>query len=379
MVSPRPGLARATRQPWLSGLATVLTCACAFGLTPMLSASADTAAEVQARADAAAAKVHALQDDVDRARQQYQYALDGLAGRVTTAMGTEQQAEAAAAQAQLAEYHRAQALRAITQSGDSLDLVNIVLSSDSPSDIAAQWLMGQQVLDVLAVQSEGVQQYATSAQKRAKHASKLADHAVATVSQVEAAYDQLQDLMDQQQAILDQLDSRARHLAKAEQAAADLANERNQADSAASESASHVTVMGIPKNFLQLYQSAATTCHGMNWTVLAAVGQVESGHGANNGPSSSGAEGPMQFLPSTFAAYAVDGDGDGDKDIWSPADSIYTAAHYLCANGAGRGPRGLYSALWNYNHADWYVQMVAAVAVKIARQFHVPAPTVESS
>src|SRR5262249_31389026 len=155
---------------------------------------------------------------------------------------------------------------------------------------------------------------------------KVADHAIATANQVESAYNRLQDLMDQQQAILDQLDQRARHLEKAEQAAQALADERNQTDQTTSNSASHVTVMGIPRNFLKLYQSAATTCQGMNWTVLAAVGQVESGHGRNNGPSASGAEGPMQFLPSTFAAYAVDGDGDGDEDIWDPADSIYTAA-----------------------------------------------------
>ena len=86
----------------------------------------------------------------------------------------------------------------------------------------------------------------------------------------------------------------------------------------------------------------------------------------------------MQFLPSTFAAYAVDGDGDGDKDIWDPADSIYSAANYLCANGAGNGPRGLYNALWNYNHADWYVQMVASIAAQIARRFGEPVPIAEA-
>ena len=78
--------------------------------------------------------------------------------------------------------------------------------------------------------------------------------------------------------------------------------------------------------------------------------------------------GPMQFLPSTFAAYAVDGDGDGVADIWNAADSIFTAAKYLCANGAGGGPRALYNAIWHYNHADWYVQMVLSLAKKYAEQ-----------
>jgi membrane-bound lytic murein transglycosylase B len=74
----------------------------------------------------------------------------------------------------------------------------------------------------------------------------------------------------------------------------------------------------------------------------------------------------MQFLPSTFAAYAVDGDGDGATDIQDPADAIFTAAHYLCANGAGRGQASLYQAIWHYNHADWYVQLVLKLAGELA-------------
>jgi membrane-bound lytic murein transglycosylase B len=71
-------------------------------------------------------------------------------------------------------------------------------------------------------------------------------------------------------------------------------------------------------------------------------------------------------MPATFAHYAVDGDGDGKADIMSPADSIYTAARYLCANGAGHGDAGLYNAVWHYNHADWYVALVLSLAGKIS-------------
>jgi membrane-bound lytic murein transglycosylase B len=81
------------------------------------------------------------------------------------------------------------------------------------------------------------------------------------------------------------------------------------------------------------------------------------------------AMGPMQFLPSTFAHYAVDGDGDGLADLMNPYDAIFTAASYLCANGAGRGGDALYSAIWHYNHADWYVQMVLALAKQYAESF----------
>ena len=60
----------------------------------------------------------------------------------------------------------------------------------------------------------------------------------------------------------------------------------------------------------------------------------------------------------------------GVTDIWSPADAIYTAAHYLCANGAG-SPSKLYTAIWHYNHADWYVQMVLGVAADLRRKYPV--------
>ena len=119
----------------------------------------------------------------------------------------------------------------------------------------------------------------------------------------------------------------------------------------------------IPPSYLALYRAAATTCTGLPWTVLAAIGAVETGHGANTHVSSKGAMGPMQFLPSTFAAYAVDGDHDGVADIRDPADAVYTAARYLCYAGAGLGGQSLYDAIWAYNHADWYVREVINLAV----------------
>jgi membrane-bound lytic murein transglycosylase B len=102
----------------------------------------------------------------------------------------------------------------------------------------------------------------------------------------------------------------------------------------------------------------------MDWTLLAAVGQVESGNGRNAGTSSAGAIGPMQFMPATFNAYAVDGNHDGRLDPYSPADAIFTAAHYLCTGGAG-SPAGVRAALFRYNRADWYVELVLAVQAQI--------------
>lgn len=119
---------------------------------------------------------------------------------------------------------------------------------------------------------------------------------------------------------------------------------------------------GRPQTYRDLYIDGARYCPGLSWTILAGIGQVESGHGRNNGPSSAGALGPMQFLPSTWAAYGVDGDRDGKADINSPYDAIPSAAGYLCRFGANRGPDGLYDAIFAYNHLDSYVKKVLATA-----------------
>lgn len=108
-------------------------------------------------------------------------------------------------------------------------------------------------------------------------------------------------------------------------------------------------------------RAAATTCPGLPTTVLVAIGRVESGLGIRSSPSSAGAEGPMQFLPATWAAYGTDGDGDGRADVMNAADALHGAARLLCANGGGDASR-LRSALWDYNHSVDYVARVLAVA-----------------
>jgi len=125
---------------------------------------------------------------------------------------------------------------------------------------------------------------------------------------------------------------------------------------------------GAPANYLNLFKaSAAKYCPGMSWTVLAAIGQIESGDGANNGPSSAGALGPMQFMPGTWAEWGINGFGPpGPPDIMNPLDAIPSAARMLCAAGAGN-PATLPGAIFAYNHATWYVDEVLALAGEYAK------------
>ena len=116
-------------------------------------------------------------------------------------------------------------------------------------------------------------------------------------------------------------------------------------------------------------QSAARYCPGLSWTVLAAIGQIESGDGANTGPSSAGALGPMQFLPSTWQVYGISAFGQtGPPDIMNAYDAVPSAARLLCANG-GSTAAGLRGAIFAYNHATWYVNEVLALAQEYARDY----------
>jgi len=128
----------------------------------------------------------------------------------------------------------------------------------------------------------------------------------------------------------------------------------------------------IPATWLPLYQQAASTCPGLSWSILAAVGTVETGSGRSTAPgvwsgaNSAGAEGPMQFEPGTFAAYATVGpDGARPPSPYDPVDAVYTASALLCADGAASEPT-LRTAIADYNHSTVYVDTVLTLSLALA-------------
>jgi hypothetical protein len=164
---------------------------------------------------------------------------------------------------------------------------------------------------------------------------------------------------------------------------------------------------GIPTVALEAYQRAAAdlavsdaACH-LPWQLLAAIGRVESDNGQFGGavllpdgygtrpiyglpldgrngvalvrdtdggrldgdPNFDRAVGPMQFIPSTWALYGADGNGDGKKDPNNIFDAALAAAGYLCAGGGDMAnPAQEAGAVLRYNDADEYVHVVLALA-----------------
>ncbi|HWF71273.1 MAG TPA: lytic transglycosylase domain-containing protein [Mycobacterium sp.] len=112
-----------------------------------------------------------------------------------------------------------------------------------------------------------------------------------------------------------------------------------------------------PADELLSYYHQAESESGVGWNYLAAINLVETRFGSIDGASTAGAQGPMQFLPATFAAYGQGG------DIHSPRDSIMAAGRYLAANGFANDRD---HAIYRYNHANEYVRAVNEYAALIA-------------
>ncbi|MFT7837750.1 bifunctional lytic transglycosylase/C40 family peptidase [Saccharothrix sp. BKS2] len=134
-------------------------------------------------------------------------------------------------------------------------------------------------------------------------------------------------------------------------------------------------IADIPPDYCRLYLTAAPHCPRLDWTVLAAIGKIESDHGrlrapgVHEGENSAGAGGPMQFLTPTFdsviATHRIPPGGASPPSRYNPHDAIHAAAFLLCDEGVERGD--LQAAIFAYNHADWYVDLVLDHAAQYAR------------
>ncbi|HSS62615.1 MAG TPA: lytic transglycosylase domain-containing protein [Candidatus Limnocylindrales bacterium] len=115
----------------------------------------------------------------------------------------------------------------------------------------------------------------------------------------------------------------------------------------------HAYTDAEPLSSLRSYYSEAGRRYGVDPSYLASINFIESNFGRVKDVSSAGAQGPMQFLPSTWTEYGQGG------DIHNPHDAILAAARYLVRNGA---PYNMRNAIWHYNNDFDYVDSVEAFA-----------------
>jgi hypothetical protein len=109
-----------------------------------------------------------------------------------------------------------------------------------------------------------------------------------------------------------------------------------------------------PSYLIPIYKSAGRQYH-IPWQVLAAINGIETDYGHNLSVSPAGAVGWMQFMPGTWAQYAVSAPGQAKANPYDPRTAIFAAARLLAANG---GAQHLRQAIFAYNHASWYVDAV---------------------
>ena len=109
-----------------------------------------------------------------------------------------------------------------------------------------------------------------------------------------------------------------------------------------------------PADQLISHYKKAEAATGIEWEVLAAVNLVETGMGRIDGVSVANAQGPMQFLPTTWTEPGI-----GAGDIRDPHDAIQAAARYLVRRG---GLKDIRRGLWGYNNSDYYGRAVLLYA-----------------
>ena len=115
-----------------------------------------------------------------------------------------------------------------------------------------------------------------------------------------------------------------------------------------------------PAAELKRHYLEAQRRYGIDWEYLAAIHLVETRFGRIRGTSVAGAQGPMQFIPTTWDIY-------GEGDVHDPHDAIMAAARLLRANGFARDRA---AALYRYNNHSAYVRGVTLYAEVMQRRPH---------
>jgi membrane-bound lytic murein transglycosylase B len=348
-----------------ASLSAILLAASLGSPAATAAAGGSSVAQADSRAHSAKARVDALLQQYLDASKHVDTGVKALASAFAAGASAEVTDEQAAAQEQRARARQDQQVRAVYVAGGTSSVTASVLGATSPDDALWRVSTADRVLGELfsTAQTDVTTRagQARLAQRRAGEADAATTAQAAALNALHTQAAGAQTALAAAQRTLNTLDARARQAKAARQAALLIAAAQASARTARLQAMGPVTALGIPADYEQAYRAAAVSCPGLAWTLLAAVGQVESGHGRNDGPSSAGAVGPMQFMPSTFAIEAVDGNHDGVLDAWNPQDAIWTAAHYLCTSGAdGGSAAGVHAALLTYNHAEWYVDLVLA-------------------
>jgi membrane-bound lytic murein transglycosylase B len=350
-------------------------------LAPATPAQAQTqrthpsAEDAQARAMRARARVDAWVDAYAEAERAVARGLSRVTAAYAMADSASVDADKVAQARQAASAKQAADIRAVYVSGGTAWLTATLLGADSPTELLWRQSTNSQVMSGLLASDQLILHSAEAdsrlAARRAEEADEAAEEQAAAMSELRTDAESARGALADARRTLGRLDREAQRARAAEQARKLIADAERSARAERRSATGSVTALGIPEEYEAAYKAAAGRCPGLTWTLLAAVGQVESGHGRNVGPSSAGAEGPMQFMPGTFAAYGVDGDHDGVLDIWDPEDAIFSAANYLCASGLDNAKQQdsaarVRAALYAYNRADWYVDLVLSAEQAIS-------------
>ncbi|HST85237.1 MAG TPA: lytic transglycosylase domain-containing protein [Kineosporiaceae bacterium] len=384
-------LASRSARPLLTGVLATLVLLVVVGLEPSRSAAAAGPTHAvsvsavkavptstpDAEAEVARARVDALLERYQVASTQVDAGLRALSEAFAAGAAAEVDGEAAVARKHRALATQRAQVRAVYAAGGPNGLTASVLGAASPEEALWRVSTADRVFGLILADSRHQvttqAEQATLSQRRAVAADAATDAQAEALTELKQRAEIAATALAKAQATLSALDAKARKAAAARESARQIAAQQAAARAANRTALGTMTALGIPGEYQQAYQEAAPTCPGMDWQLLAGVGQVETGHGRNNRASSAGAIGPMQFMPATFAAYAVDGDHNGVLDPWDPQDAIFSAAHYLCVSGS-RSTGAAGSAVWKhtallaYNHAEWYVDLVLAAEQAIITQ-----------